>query len=55
VGAAPTGFAAEGDDDLSVFGLLALKWGLRFSAMQHEWAEGEIRRGSGTDTPLTAR
>ncbi|WP_433235187.1 PadR family transcriptional regulator [Streptosporangium sp. CA-135522] len=27
------------EDDLSVYGRLALEWGLRFSAMQREWAE----------------
>ncbi|MDP9846663.1 hypothetical protein [Streptosporangium lutulentum] len=51
-------FVAGGDDDLSVYGLLALEWGLRFSAMQHEWAEwaeGEIERVSGADAPPAAR
>jgi DNA-binding PadR family transcriptional regulator len=49
---------AEGEDDLSVFGLLSLEWGMRFSAMQREWAEwaeGEIARNSGTDAPPAAR
>ncbi|SNT04255.1 DNA-binding transcriptional regulator, PadR family [Streptosporangium subroseum] len=53
-----TEFVAEGEDDLSVFGLLSLEWGLRFSAMQREWAEwaeGEIERSSGTDAPPAAR
>jgi PadR family transcriptional regulator, regulatory protein AphA len=53
-----TEFVAEGEDDLSVFGLLSLEWGLRFSAMQREWAEwaeGEIARSSGTDTPPATR
>ncbi|WP_214410083.1 PadR family transcriptional regulator [Sphaerisporangium fuscum] len=39
---------ARGDDDLSVYGRIAMEWGLRFSAMQREWAEwaeNEIARG----------
>ncbi|MEV5750362.1 PadR family transcriptional regulator [Actinoallomurus sp. NPDC052308] len=32
-------FVAQGDDPLSVYGLLALEWGLRFTATQREWAE----------------
>ncbi len=39
----------EMDDDLSVYGRLALEWGLRFSAMQREWAlwaEEEIAKVS---------
>lgn len=30
---------AQGDDPLSVYGRLALEWGLRLSAAQREWAE----------------
>ncbi|GII80710.1 PadR family transcriptional regulator [Sphaerisporangium rufum] len=30
---------AAGDDDLAVYGRLALEWGLRASAMQRDWAE----------------
>ncbi|MEV0929036.1 PadR family transcriptional regulator [Streptomyces spongiicola] len=35
-----------GDDDLSVYGRIALEYGLRFNAMRREWAEwaaGEIK------------
>jgi PadR family transcriptional regulator AphA len=42
-------FVDQGTDDLSVYGRLALEWGLRFHAMQREWAEwaeGEIGHGS---------
>lgn len=28
----------EGDDSLSLYGRLVLEWGLRFSALQREWA-----------------
>ncbi|WP_248962952.1 PadR family transcriptional regulator [Sphaerisporangium perillae] len=37
----------QGQDDLSVYGRIALEWGLRYSAMQREWAEwaeGEVDR-----------
>jgi DNA-binding PadR family transcriptional regulator len=39
-----------GDDNLSVYGRLALEWGLRFTAMQEEWAKwaiGEIQSRPG--------
>ncbi|MEW9531717.1 PadR family transcriptional regulator [Microbispora sp. NPDC049125] len=29
----------QGDDALHVYGSMALEWGLRFTAMQREWAE----------------
>ncbi|WP_433353757.1 PadR family transcriptional regulator [Microtetraspora malaysiensis] len=32
-------FIADGQDALSVYGRIAVEWGLRFSAMQREWAE----------------
>ncbi|MDP9868110.1 MULTISPECIES: PadR family transcriptional regulator [Streptosporangium] len=40
------------ESDLSVYGRLALEWGLRFSAMQREWAEwagGQIGGGVGPE------
>ncbi|WP_157529975.1 PadR family transcriptional regulator [Microtetraspora niveoalba] len=33
---------AEGRDPLSVYGRIAVEWGLRFSAMQREWAEWAV-------------
>lgn len=44
------GVVGQGEDDLSVYGRLALEWGLRFSRMQREWAEwagDEIGREAG--------
>ncbi|MFF3667834.1 PadR family transcriptional regulator [Microtetraspora malaysiensis] len=32
-------FIADEQDALSVYGRIAMEWGLRFSAMQQEWAE----------------
>ncbi|WP_433223609.1 PadR family transcriptional regulator [Microtetraspora malaysiensis] len=32
-------FIADEQDALSVYGRIAVEWGLRFSAMQQEWAE----------------
>ncbi|WP_406314480.1 PadR family transcriptional regulator [Streptosporangium sp. NBC_01639] len=36
------GVVGQGEDDLSVYGRLALEWGLRFSRMQREWAEWAV-------------
>ncbi|MFF4777832.1 PadR family transcriptional regulator [Microtetraspora fusca] len=33
---------ADGQDALSVYGRIAVEWGLRFSAMQREWAEWAV-------------
>lgn len=33
------GFVEAGSDNLSVYGRLALEWGLRFTDTQREWAE----------------
>ncbi|MEZ0074559.1 PadR family transcriptional regulator [Planotetraspora sp. GP83] len=41
---------SQGGDALSVYGSLALEWGLRFTAMQREWAEwaaGQVTALSG--------
>ncbi|MFS1297900.1 PadR family transcriptional regulator [Streptosporangium longisporum] len=35
--------ATEGDEPLSVYGRLALEWGLRFTALQRDWAEWAAR------------
>ncbi|MEV8633251.1 PadR family transcriptional regulator [Streptosporangium sp. NPDC051023] len=50
------------DDDLSVYGRLALDWGLRFSAMQRDWAlwaekeiEKEIEKKPGSAPEPEAR
>ncbi|WP_405143388.1 PadR family transcriptional regulator [Sphaerisporangium sp. NBC_01403] len=48
--AALKGVVSGGDDDLSVYGRLALEWGLRFSALQREWAEwaeGQLQQDQG--------
>lgn len=34
----------QGENPLSVYGRLALEWGLRFTAMQREWAEWAAER-----------
>ncbi|GII04150.1 PadR family transcriptional regulator [Planobispora takensis] len=34
---------ADDDHDLSVYGRIALEWGLRFTRMQQEWAEWAAR------------
>ncbi|GAA0398794.1 helix-turn-helix transcriptional regulator [Microbispora corallina] len=35
---------SQGDDPLSLYGNIALEWGLRFTAMQREWADWAAER-----------
>ncbi|MFC4591625.1 PadR family transcriptional regulator [Sphaerisporangium corydalis] len=47
---------SEGEDDLSVYGRLALEWGLRFTNLHREWAEwatAEIEKWPSPRDPLT--
>ncbi|GAA0372890.1 PadR family transcriptional regulator [Actinoallomurus spadix] len=46
---------AQGDDPLSVHGLLALEWGLRFAATQRDWAEWAERELDRIRTPEDRR